>query len=246
MDKSNIVLNTLVFDKQHNDGESQLKMLQRVVDFGISQAEVRREFFSNPVQEAPAIGDFVTKHSLKLFYSVPEKIFTDDGTLNPELPNYFSEAKTMGVSSLKMNIGNFSAFAGNLKDALSPYADSGIEFNVENDQSVANGSSKNILKFLNAVQAQSIDIKFVFDLGNWRFVDEDELEVAKILSDFTRYIHVKNDVLGKEKPDVVALDQGVIDWKAALKLLPTNVPVALEYPASDAEIQHGIDLLVNN
>ncbi|WP_203641422.1 sugar phosphate isomerase/epimerase family protein [Levilactobacillus andaensis] len=246
MDKQDIVLNTLVFDQQHNDGEAQLSMLQRVVDFGIKQAEVRREFFTDPAAEAADIKDFIEKHQLKLFYSVPEKIFTDDGALNPELPTYFAEAKAMGVTSLKMNIGNFAAFNGDLVSALSLYADSGIEFNVENDQSTANGSSANILKFLEAVKAVNVDIKFVFDLGNWRFVNENELDVAKKLSDFTRYIHVKNDVLGGAKPNVVALDKGVIDWKAALKILPKGLPVALEYPATDDEIRHGIDLLVNN
>lgn len=246
MKKQDIVLNTLVFDQQHNDGEAQLNMLQRIVNFDITQAEVRREFFNDPTAEAADIKNFVDEHQLKLFYSVPEKIFTDDGDLNPELPAYFAEAKAMGVTSLKMNIGNFDAFTDDLTATLSPYADSGIEFNIENDQTIANGSSKNILKFLESVKAANVDIKFVFDLGNWRFVDENELDTARLLSKFTRYIHVKNDTLGGSKPNVVALDKGIIDWKAALSLLPKSLPVALEYPATDTEIQHGIDLLIAN
>jgi len=246
MDKKNIVLNTLVFNQQHDNGESQLNMLKRVVNFGIQQAEVRREFFDDPAKEANDIKNFVSEHQLKLFYSVPETIFTDNGDLNPELSTYFAEAKSMGVSSLKMNIGGFDKFSGDLHSALREYAESDIEFNVENDQSIANGSTKNILKFLNAAEKSNLDIKFVFDLGNWRFVNENELDAAKSLSPYTRYIHVKNDVLGGTKPQVVSLDTGVIDWHSALEILPKNLPVALEYPASDDEINHGIDLLINN
>ena len=84
-------------------------------------------------------------------------------------------------------------------------------------------------------------------MGNWRFVSEDENDAAKALKPFVRYIHVKNDVIDDQNNcQVVALDQGVIDWKKTLKLLPTDLPVALEYPASDDEIKAGIDLLVNN
>lgn len=64
MNKQQIVLNTLVFNQQHLAGESQLNMLQRIVHLGIAQAEVRREFFSDPLKEAPAIKDFVRENHL--------------------------------------------------------------------------------------------------------------------------------------------------------------------------------------
>ncbi|RDF85580.1 sugar phosphate isomerase/epimerase family protein, partial [Levilactobacillus brevis] len=244
MNKQQIVLNTLVFNQQHLAGESQLNMLQRIVHLGIAQAEVRREFFSDPLKEAPAIKDFVRENHLTLFYSVPEKIFDSAGTLNPNLPTYFAEAQAMGVHALKMNIGHFAAFTGDLTTALSPYANSEVEFNVENDQTIANGSSQNILTFLTAVNAAGVNIQFVFDLGNWRFVNEDELVVADKLSEFTRYIHVKNVQLKSSgAATVVALDRGIIDWQQALQKLPNDVPVALEYPATTTEIQHGIALL---
>lgn len=245
MDKQNIVLNTLVFDQQHQNGESQLSMLQRVVKFGIKNAEVRREFFNDPAQEAPEIHQFVQENGLKLFYSVPEKIFTDKGQINPELPTYFEEAKAMGVSSLKMNIGNYMAYVGDLAKAFTPYLESGIEWNVENDQTTANGSSKNLLVFLDAMKQENIDIKFVFDMGNWRFVHENEETVAKAIRPYVRYIHVKNVVTNNGHCSVVATDKGIIDWKKTLSLLPSDLPVALEYPATDAEIEAGIQLLTS-
>ncbi|HBF74782.1 MAG TPA: sugar phosphate isomerase [Lactobacillus sp.] len=246
MNKNNIVLNTLVFDEEHNEGVKQTEMLSQVAGFGIKNAEVRREYFTDPMAAAPAIGKTVKKLGLKLFYSVPKTIFTDDGELNPDLPLYFEEASKMGVSSLKMNIGHFDKFTGDLHTALARYSDSDIEFNVENDQGQLNGSTQNILKFLNASKNENIDIKFVFDLGNWRFVGEKENDAAKSLKPFVRYIHVKNDIVDEQsKCQVVALDQGIINWKATLKLLPNNLPVALEYPATDDEIKAGINLLVN-
>ncbi|KIS03852.1 sugar phosphate isomerase/epimerase family protein [Paucilactobacillus wasatchensis] len=244
MDISKIVLNTLVFDNEHNAGLSQPDMLQKVADFDIKTVEVRREYFKDIAAETNEIKQINQKLGLKVFYSVPEKIFTDDGSLNPELSAYFDEAKTMGVSELKMNIGNFTGFTADIKAGLAKVLSTGIQFNVENDQTSQNGASKNILNFLNAAKENNLDIQFVFDLGNWRFVAEDEQSVATSINQFVRYIHVKNVTQDNGKTGVVALDQGVIDWQSTLKHLPTNVPVALEYPATSAEIQHGIDLLV--
>lgn len=244
MDSNKIVLNTLVFDTEHNNGLAQPDMLQKVADFGIKTVEVRREYFKDISAETAAVKEINAKLGLKVFYSVPEKIFTDSGDLNPELSAYFAEAKVMGVSAVKMNIGNFTGFTDATLAGLSQVLNSGIQLNVENDQTSQNGSSKNIINFLEAAQAKNLDIKFVFDLGNWRFVNENEQAVAKTISQYVRYIHVKNVTQANGKTAVVALDKGLIDWQSTLKDLPTTVPVALEYPATSAEIQHGIDLLV--
>ncbi|WP_137596641.1 sugar phosphate isomerase/epimerase family protein [Paucilactobacillus kaifaensis] len=244
MDSNKIVLNTLVFDAEHNNGLAQPDMLQKVADFGIKTIEVRREYFKDITAETTAVKENNAKLGLTVFYSVPEKIFTDTGDLNPELSSYFEEAKTMGVSAVKMNIGNFTGFNDAILAGLSEVLSSGIQLNVENDQTEQNGSSKNIINFLEAAQEKNLDIKFVFDLGNWRFVDENEQSVANAINKYVRYIHVKNVTQENGKTSVVALDKGIINWQSTLKYLPTNVPVALEYPATNAEIQHGIDLLV--
>lgn len=244
MDSNKIVLNTLVFDNEHNHGLTQPDMLQKVADFGIKTIEVRREYFNDITTETAQVRENNAKLGLQIFYSVPEKIFTDSGDLNPELSSYFEEAKTLGVSAVKMNIGNFTGFNDTILAGLSQVLNSGIQLNVENDQTSQNGTSKNIISFLEAAQTNQLDIKFVFDLGNWRFVDEDEQKVAAAITQFVRYIHVKNVTQSDSNTSVVALDKGLIDWQKALEKLPTDVPVALEYPATSAEIQHGIDLLV--
>lgn len=244
MDKNKIVLNTLVFDGLHNEGLTQPTMLQKVLNFGIKKVEVRREYFNNLTDEVEAVGKFARDNDMTVYYSVPKTIFMDDGALNPELAKYFAEAAKLNVSSLKMNIGHFEKFTGDLKKELAPYSDNQIEFNVENDQTEQNGSLKNILNFLEAAKAVGLDIKFVFDLGNWRFVGEDEQVVATKIKDYVRYIHVKNVVNKDNSFGVVKLDAGIINWNSALDKLPKELNVALEYPATDDEIADGIDLLV--
>lgn len=244
MDINKIVLNTLVFDTEHNAGLPQPDMLQKVADFGIKTVEVRREYFKNIQTETAQVKDINKKLGLKIFYSVPEKIFTDTGDLNPELAAYFDEAKTMGVSAVKMNIGNFTGLTDEIISGLTNVINSGIQLNIENDQTTQNGSSKNIINFLVVAQENKLDIKFVFDLGNWRFVDGNEQSVAAKINQYVRYIHVKNVSQENGKTSVVALDKGIIDWQKTLKDLPTDVPVALEYPATSDEIKHGINLLL--
>ncbi|MGV0167312.1 sugar phosphate isomerase/epimerase family protein [Furfurilactobacillus sp. WILCCON 0119] len=244
MNAQQIVLNTLVFaDQVTNEHTLQATLLAAVPTFGISNAEIRREYISDFATEIPAIKAAADTNHLRLFYSVPEVLFLDGGQLNPNLKQYFDEAQAMGMFAIKLNIGDFAHYQGDLTADFGPLLATGIQVNIENDQTVQSGSSANILTFLNAAKAAGVDIQYVFDLGNWRFVAENELTVASELAPFTRYIHVKNVTIEDGKPSVTALDTGVIDWQKALTLLPTDVPVALEYPATDAEIHHAIDRL---
>ncbi len=119
----------------------------------------------------------------------------------------------MGVSAVKMNIGNFTGLTDEIISGLTNVINSGIQLNIENDQTTQNGSSKNIINFLVVAQENKLDIKFVFDLGNWRFVDENEQSVAAKINQYVRYIHVKNVSQENGKTSVVALDKGIIDWQ---------------------------------
>lgn len=101
MNKQQIVLNTLVFNQQHLSGESQLNMLQRIIHLRIAQAEVRREFFSDPLKEAPAIKDFVRENHLTLFYSVPEKSLIPLGHLTPISLHILLRPKPWGFTPSK-------------------------------------------------------------------------------------------------------------------------------------------------
>ncbi|PWG00171.1 sugar phosphate isomerase/epimerase family protein [Levilactobacillus bambusae] len=240
MKKDQIVLNTLVYAEQHRAGVSQADMLSDVNDAEIKTAEVRREFFSDFESDLDQTAKAAQQFGITLYYSVPESLFLNGGQVNPDLMTYFDEGKRLGIKKIKFNTGDFAHYQGNLATDFAPFLETGIEINVENDQTQLSGTFEHLVPFLTAAKEANVDIKNVYDLGNWRFVSEDELEAAKQVAPFVRYIHVKDDYENDSGMAVVPLGDGIIDWKAALNLLPTDVPVALEYPATDEQIDAGI------
>ena len=47
-----------------------------------------------------------------------------------------------------------------------------------------------------------------------------------------RYIHLKNVTRENDLLRATSLEQGDINWRKVITLLPTDVPVALEYPSN--------------
>ncbi len=241
MNSEKIVLNFLVFADQLASGKSQADLLPKISELGFTQVELRREYFNDIEKEIPVIEKEAKRLGLQLFYSVPDEIYLD-GTINPKLIQYVNEAKKMGVKHIKWNIGDFT---GSLyPKELQAILNEGIEISIENDQTQTSGTLTAITTYLDAVKKAGLPIGYVYDLGNWRFVGEDEGIAANKLSDQVRYIHVK-DVRSKgQEPQVVGLDEGEIDWRHILKILPSNVPIAIEYPTKkDSEILKAKDLL---
>lgn len=236
-----LVLNFLVFADRVANGELQSELLPDIVDLGFSQVEIRREYFRNIQEEIPVIQKEAKRLHLTLFYSVPDEVYVD-GQINPNLSQYLDEAKKMGVTHVKWNIGDFN---GDLhEDELSTLLDYGIGISIENDQTQTSGTIKAITTFMKAINKTDLDLGYVYDLGNWRFVGEDEIEAAKRLKEYVRYIHVKDVRYEKQKPQATSLDHGEIDWRKALQMLPQEVPVAIEYPTTlNAEIIEAKKLL---
>lgn len=236
-----IVVNTLEFESELKSGTLQEDLFERISEMGANAVEVRREFINDFDRELPNISKNAQKFNLEVFYSIPEVLFIN-GKVNPKLPNYLNESKLMGSKAAKFNIGDYSHFRGNLGQALKELTSSGIQINIENDQSTTSGKIAPINKFLVDATDQGIDIGYVYDLGNWRYVQEDENTAAEILGKYTRYIHLKDVSLVNDKPTVVPLDDGIIDWKSILAILPKDVPIAIEYPAeNDTTIKNGIE-----
>lgn len=236
-----LVLNFLVYADRVTNGATQSELLQEISDLGFTQVEIRREYFKNIGSEIPVIQSEAKRLSLDLFYSVPDEVYVQ-GEVNPKLEQYLSEAKQMGVKHIKWNIGDF---IGTLhEDELKALLDQEVEISIENDQTQTSGTIDAIGRFMKAVKAAGLTIGYVYDLGNWRFVGENELEAAELLKDYVHYIHVKDVKYNEEQPIAVGLDHGVIDWRKALDLLPKDVPVAIEYPTTEnTEILEAKDLL---
>ena len=236
-----LVLNFLVYADRVANGATQSELLQEISDLGFTQVEIRREYFKNIDSEIPVIQSEAKRLSLDLFYSVPDEVYVQ-GELNPKLEQYLSEAKQMGVKHIKWNIGDFTGVLH--ENELKALLDQGIEISIENDQTQTSGTIDAIDRFMKAVKVAGLTIGYVYDLGNWRFVGENELEAAELLKDYVHYIHVKDVKYSEEQPVAAGLDHGLIDWRKALDLLPKDVPVAIEYPTTEnSEILEAKDLL---
>lgn len=245
MKTEQIVLNLLVFDQARKAGMQQLAMLHHVVDLGIGAAEIRREYFDDVTAEIAGIASYAKAHQLQLFYSVPDELFVNQ-QLNPKLTQYYDEAQAMGVTAIKFNIGDFVAFSQSDVSELKQLLARGIQTNIENDQTLVSGRLMPIQRFMVGVQQSGLDVGYVYDMGNWRYVNEDEVVAAQQLSHVVRYIHVKDDQGVAEILKTVPLGEGEIQWQNILQLLPSNVPVAIEYPTQDdTVIKRGIDDLLN-
>ncbi|MGH1829861.1 TIM barrel protein [Enterococcus gilvus] len=241
MSDNKLVLNFLVFSDKVESGVLQSDLLQESADLGFQQVEVRREYFKDLENEIPVIQSEAQRLGLTLFYSVPDDIYVN-GALNPKLMAYLKEAKQMGVKHIKWNIGDFD---GELHEPeLKALVDEGIEISIENDQTQTSGTIKAIDAYMKAVTNAGIAIGYVYDLGNWRFVGENEVRAAETLRNYVHYIHVKDVRYKGHQPQAVGLDHGEIDWRNVLKQLPQNVPVAIEYPTTEnAEIVEAKELL---
>lgn len=235
MKKSQIVLNHLVFASDRQQGMQQLDMLKSVVSFGIKSAELRREYFDNITSETAAIADYAKAEKLNLFYSVPDEIFVNHH-VNPKLTQYYNEATQLGVSAIKLNIGDFEGLFPKDIAKLKTLLTSGIQTNIENDQTQKSGTIVAIEKFMTAIREAKINIGYVYDMGNWRYVGENEETAAKQLAQYVRYIHVKDSKGSDDSLSTVPLNEGTIRWQEILKILPRNVPVAVEYPTASKQI----------
>ncbi|RIN60888.1 sugar phosphate isomerase/epimerase [Staphylococcus simulans] len=220
---NNLVFNTLVFQAKINSGLKQVELFDDILSLGFNNIEPRREYFVDIDKEIPEMRKAAESKNITLFYSVPDYIFLDDGELNPKIIEYFEEAKRLNVANVKMSIGNYRHFS-QLK-----------QLNFINDQPQQSGTINKINQFLQDAKKAKLNIGYTFDLGNFRYVQESEVDAADTLGLYVTYIHLKNLAEQDGKFIVISLDKGIIDWKSVVEKLPTGLPIGLEYPSSDVD-----------
>ncbi len=241
-----LILNTWIFESDVQKGARQADLVERAHRLGADGIEVRREYFKDLDGELPEVAKQAQAHNMIVNYSVPDVVFEPDGSVNPKLSQYFDEGKTLGISKIKFNTGNFDKFTGDLKKELEKFPIDDIEMNVENDQTAVSGTVEAIKTFLTAARKAGLNqIGYVYDLGNWAFTHGDATEAAKELAPFTHYIHLKNTIdHDGELTTSDDLDEGVFDWRKLLTYLPSDVQFALEYPMeNDSHIAQQVKLL---
>lgn len=230
MQKSNIVINTLVFLEDLNNGVKQSKLLKDIHGLGINKVEVRREFikdFDTELQEIRVISE---KFEMEIYYSVPRYLYVG-GELNiDEIEQSFSEAAKMNCRNVKLNIGDYNHISSENVCEINSLCDKyWVVLTVENDQTKENGQVIKIKEFLTAAQTFGMKVSCTFDIGNWLWQKEDPKENTYKLKPYVTYIHLK-DVYMNDKPKAELLDQGVIPWRSILEIFDKNIPVAIEYP----------------
>ncbi|OCA85935.1 hypothetical protein A8F94_13890 [Bacillus sp. FJAT-27225] len=233
MKKDQIVINTLVYLEDLKAGVPQSDMLEWVHELGLKTIEVRREFIKDR-QELQDIQNNSKLYGMNVFYSVPDVLYKNHQLNYEMLEMYCKEVYDMNGQAIKLTIGDYGQITEEDLKAITSLAEQyNVMFTVENDQTETNGKSKKIVEFLTEVKRLGGPITFTFDIGNWLFQGEEPVENAKLLRSFVTYIHLKD--IDREK-NTTLLNDGLVDWKKIMEILPKDLPVALEYPISTKEV----------
>ncbi|MBU3142818.1 sugar phosphate isomerase/epimerase [Clostridium sp. CF012] len=230
MQKNNIVINTLVFLEDLNNGVKQSKLLKDIHDLGINKVEVRREFIKDFETELLEIRDISEELQMEIYYSVPRYLYAG-GELNiDEIEESFKEADKMNCRNVKFNIGDYNHLSSENVYIINSLCDKySIKLTIENDQTKENGQVKKIQEFLQDAETFGMKVSCTFDIGNWLWQKEEPIENAYKLKPYVTYIHLK-DVYMKDKPQATILNQGIIPWINILHIFDRKIPVAIEYP----------------
>ncbi|WP_059173245.1 sugar phosphate isomerase/epimerase [Bacillus sp. FJAT-27445] len=233
MKKDQIVINTLVYLEDLKAGVPQSEMLDWVQELGLKNIEVRREFIKDH-KELQDIKNKSEQYGINVFYSIPDVLYENQQLKEETLEMYYKEAYDMNCHSIKLTIGDYGQVSeADLKAITRLTEQYNVKLTVENDQTESNGRSQKIIDFLTEVKQLGGPITFTFDIGNWLFQGEDPVENAKLLQPFVTYIHIKD--IDQEK-NTRLLNDGLVDWKKILEILPKDLPAAIEYPISTKDV----------
>lgn len=224
----------------------QRALLPVIAGAGADGVEIRRELFSHDeLMALPALGESIELLGLLACYSAPAPLFMPDGTLNPDLPRYLSEASALNALWLKVSLGHFSDKQP--LEALRALLDeSGMTLVVENDQTDC-GQLAPMQRFKAACRVMALPVTLTFDMGNWLWVGDSPEEAARQLAPAVSYIHVKAAVPHKSQFRAVAPDQTASRWRDLLNQLPADAPRGIEFPLEGTDLtavtRHYVNLL---
>lgn len=233
MEKNELVVNTLVFLEDLKLGMQQSSIMDILYELEIKNIEIRRDFIKDFNKELIDIKEKSNTYEMNVFYSVPEWMYKEHKLRVKDIETYFEEACKMNCHNVKLNIGEVKEVIKEDVDKINELCEKyKMKITVENDQTVENGRSNKIYNFLCQVKQLKGNISFTFDIGNWIFQNEDPFKNAELLNSFVTYIHLKD--IGNNRSNTL-LNEGVLDWKNILSVLPKRLPIALEYPCGTKE-----------
>ncbi|MEI2266772.1 sugar phosphate isomerase/epimerase family protein [Erwinia sp. CGal63] len=205
---------------------------------GADGIEIRRELFSEAeLQQLSTLGKTISDAGLITFYSVPEALFTEEGTLNPNLARHLGEAEQLNARLIKYSLGHYQRGVD-----CSSLRDLPLQLVVENDQTDC-GTLAAIENYFN----DDAPVGMTFDMGNWLWVDDSPVQAATRLARFVTYVHVKAAASAADGWRAIALDNADNLWRETLALLPSDVPRGIEFPLEGDDLvavtRHYVELL---
>jgi sugar phosphate isomerase/epimerase len=224
----------------------QQALLPIIAAAGADGVEIRRELLTvHELTALPELAAAINTARLVAFYSVPEALFMEDGSLNPRLDQHFAEAEQLNAQLIKYALGHYQP-TFECQQLRSKLAGKKVHLVVENDQTAC-GKLTNLDRFLHACGESRTCNGMTFDMGNWLWVGDQPPEAARRLSRYVSYIHVKAAVPEGDGWRAVALDEADNLWRETLALLPADVPRAIEFPLEGPDLvavtRHYVDLL---
>ncbi|WP_297424085.1 sugar phosphate isomerase/epimerase [Clostridium sp.] len=229
-------INLLVFKNDLDNGREQEKILSEIGNLGVFIAEIRREYLKNTSEELKEINKLAKELNIEIYYSVPEKIACEK-RINSNIKTYFEEAKQMGSTHIKFNIGDLENLdideRKKLEDIIGHF---NIKVTIENDQTLENGNLKCVKNAIDFINSNSFPIGYTFDLGNWYWQNEDPKNAFDLLNSNITVFHLKNVSFLNNTPRTTLLSEGKIDWKLMLNKLSKDIPVIIEYPIKREDI----------
>lgn len=229
-----VVINLLAYADAVAKGSKQADVFSEIAALGVAKVEVRREWIKDFPNELDEMRKRSVEFGLEIYYSIPAPLFKQGKLERNELSQYLKEAELLGATRIKFAVGNFDRNARQELAVLQTLiSEHDILVTVEGDQSAENGRIEPILALLEACAEHGIAIYSTFDVGNFVWVGQEPLYTAVKLAQYVRYIHLKDVAMTHQGPQVRNLDEGSIDWRAALRLLPKDVPIGIEFPCGE-------------
>lgn len=206
----------------------QLALLPIIAAAGADGVEIRRELLDENIDAQLAeLATAIQHHNLIAFYSVPEALFLEEGSLNPNLDQHLKEAKQLNAQRIKYALGHYSSRFDDtiLRQKLANHP---VQLMVENDQTDV--ATADTFKSFFQNGGRELVNGMTFDTGNWSWVGEQPQNAAQALHSFVSYIHVKAAIPHGDSWRAIPLDDADNQWRELLALLPSDVPRAIEFP----------------
>lgn len=232
-----VYITTSAFGAKQVYDKGQQFYIPIIAKSGANGVEIREELMTERDIPLYTLRELVRREKLGCIYSAPVSLWKESGKLNKELIcSVVSKAIELEAKIVKFSLGNFKDNISNIEALQRVIGQLEIEkynlvLTVENDQTSCGGSLYNLHYFLKKCEEYNIPISMTFDVGNWKWTNEDPIKAAEILSKYVVYIHFKHVEVDKTQLNTVPLPESVnAIWRKVLTNLPQDALRAIEFP----------------